>query len=260
MNRFITDTKKYWKYSIYSAKSQLKTEVANSYLNWIWWILEPFCLMLVYSFVFGFLFQRKIDHFNTFIFCGLTVWQFFNSCVKSSVKIVKRNKPIVSKVYLPKHILLISDMMVQGFKTLIQFAIVFLMLAVYRIRIDWHVILLLPVLFVLVVVTFAVSSILLNLGVFVEDMGNVVTILLRLGFYMSGIMYSIEDGIPAPYNRIMLEFNPMAMLITGARKCLMYASAPSWKILLVWFVLGTVVAWIGVHNIYKNENTYAKVI
>ena len=41
MNRFIKDTKKYWKYTIYAAKSQLKTEVANSYLNWIWWILEP---------------------------------------------------------------------------------------------------------------------------------------------------------------------------------------------------------------------------
>ena len=53
MNRFIKDTKKYWKYTIYAAKSQLKTEVANSYLNWIWWILEPFCFMLIYAFVFG---------------------------------------------------------------------------------------------------------------------------------------------------------------------------------------------------------------
>ena len=30
--------KKYWKYAIYSSKAQLKAEVANSYLNWLWWV------------------------------------------------------------------------------------------------------------------------------------------------------------------------------------------------------------------------------
>ena len=53
MNRFINDTKKYWKYTLYAAKSQLKTEVANSYLNWIWWVLEPFCFMLIYFRVYA---------------------------------------------------------------------------------------------------------------------------------------------------------------------------------------------------------------
>ena len=68
MNRFIKDTKKYWKYTIYAAKSQLKTEVANSYLNWIWWILEPFCFMLIYAFVFGLMFHHKELYYNAYIF------------------------------------------------------------------------------------------------------------------------------------------------------------------------------------------------
>ena len=33
-NRFKDDLKKYWKYAIYSSKAQLKSEIANSYLNW----------------------------------------------------------------------------------------------------------------------------------------------------------------------------------------------------------------------------------
>ena len=110
MNRFIKDTKKYWKYTIYAAKSQLKTEVANSYLNWIWWILEPFCFMLIYAFVFGLMFHHKELYYNAYIFVGLAVWDFFNRCIKSSVRMVKRNKSIVSKVYLPKHTLIMSDM------------------------------------------------------------------------------------------------------------------------------------------------------
>ena len=33
--RFMNDMKKYWKYAIYSSKAQLKSEIANSYLNWL---------------------------------------------------------------------------------------------------------------------------------------------------------------------------------------------------------------------------------
>ena len=64
MKRFINDTKKYWKYTLYAAKSQLKTEVANSYLNWIWWVLEPFCFMLIYAFIFGYM----LGHITMFIY------------------------------------------------------------------------------------------------------------------------------------------------------------------------------------------------
>ena len=123
MNRFINDTKKYWKYTLYAAKSQLKTEVANSYLNWIWWVLEPFCFMLIYAFIFGYMLGRKELYYNVYIFVGLAIWDFFNRCIKSSVRMVKRNKSIVSKVYLPKHTLIMSDMMVNGFKMLICFGL-----------------------------------------------------------------------------------------------------------------------------------------
>ena len=52
MKRFWKDLKEHYRYALYSAKSELKSEVANSYLNWIWWVLEPFCFMLILRFFF----------------------------------------------------------------------------------------------------------------------------------------------------------------------------------------------------------------
>ena len=52
MSRFLKDTKKYYKYAIYSAKSKLQSEVASSYLNWLWWVLDPICFMLSYTLIF----------------------------------------------------------------------------------------------------------------------------------------------------------------------------------------------------------------
>ena len=81
--------KKYWKYAIYSSKAQLKAEVANSYLNWLWWVLDPLCFMLIYVFMFGYVFKSKEQYFAIFVFVGITLWDFFNKCLLQSVKIIK---------------------------------------------------------------------------------------------------------------------------------------------------------------------------
>ena len=116
MKRFWRDLTSHYRYAIYSAKSELKSEVANSYLNWIWWVLEPFCFMLIYAFIFGVVFEAREQYFPAFIFIGITAWDFFNRCLTQSVKLLKNNKSIVTKVYIPKFILLISKMFFNGYK------------------------------------------------------------------------------------------------------------------------------------------------
>lgn len=61
--RFMDDMKKYWKYAVYSSRAQLKSEIANSYLNWLWWILDPLCFMLIYVFMFGYVFKSDEQYF-----------------------------------------------------------------------------------------------------------------------------------------------------------------------------------------------------
>ena len=95
MKRFWKDLKSHYRYAIYSAKSELKSEVANSYLNWIWWVLEPFCFMLIYAFIFGVVFNASEQYFPVFIFLGITAWDFFNRCLTQSVKLLKNNKSIL---------------------------------------------------------------------------------------------------------------------------------------------------------------------
>lgn len=251
---------KYWGYCRYAAKSQLKSEVANSYLNWIWWILEPFCLMLIYSFVFGFLFKHKEAYYNVYIFIGLSVWDFFGRCVRAAVSIVKANKPIVSKVYLPKFILIISNMMVNGFKMFVCLGIAVVMMIVYRVSVDVHFFLIIPVLLCMILFTFGCCTILLHLGVFIDDMNKVITIVLRFTFYLSGIFYNIEKSIPKPYNGILLTGNPIALFAASMRDAMLYGEGVVWWRLGLWFGISVVLAVFGVWNIYRSENNYVKVI
>lgn len=145
MSRFLKDTKKYYKYAIYSAKSKLQSEVASSYLNWLWWVLDPICFMLIYTLIFGVVFNAKEQYFTVFIFIGLTMWDFFNKTLQQSVKIVKNNKSIVAKVYLPKYILVMVRMFVNGFKMLISFGIVIIMMVIYRVPVSFNILYMIPI-------------------------------------------------------------------------------------------------------------------
>ena len=124
MRRFFHDMQRYRRYMFYSAKAQLKNEVAGSFLNRLWWILDPLLFMLVYTFVYSIVFGRKQDFLCAFIFLGYCSWEFFNRSINQSVKIVKKYKAVVSKVYLPKFVLILSSMMVNAFKMGISLGIV----------------------------------------------------------------------------------------------------------------------------------------
>lgn len=258
--RFVNDVKKYYNYAMYSAKSELKAEVAGSYLNWVWWILDPVCFMLIYTFMFGYVFKASEQYFPAFIFIGLTAWDFFNKNIQQSVKLIKKNKAIVSKVYIPKFILIISKMSVNGFKMLISFGLVVTLMIVFRVNITFNVFYVIPIMMTLLSITFGCMTILMHLGVFVEDLSNVVTIVLRFVFYMTGVFYSVVKRVPEPYGEIMLKANPIALVLNSLRQCLLYGETPARKLLLFWFVLGLAISAIGVRIIYRNENSYVKVI
>ena len=106
MKRFFDDTCKYWEYAKRAAISELKSEVASSRLSWLWWILDPLLFMLVYSFVSIIVFDKSEKYLAAFIFIGLSSWDFFSKKIKQSVKLVSGNSAVVSKVYLPKYILI----------------------------------------------------------------------------------------------------------------------------------------------------------
>lgn len=258
-NRFKKDISKYYKYSIISAKAQLKAEVANSYLNWIWWILDPLCFMLIYSFIFGYVFDAREPSFTIFLFIGLSMWTFFSKTISQSVKIVKNNKAIVSKVYIPKYILILTKIWVNGFKLLITFSIVVIMIFAYRVQLTYNVLYSIPIVVIMGLFTFGCACFLLHYGVYVEDLSNVISIVLRFAFYLTGIFYNIEKRIPQ-WGALLNEVNPMAFLITSMRECLIYGQTPDIKLLTAWFAISLGVAVLGVRKIYKEENNYVKAI
>ena len=261
MKKFIFNIKKYNKYAIRSAKAELKSEVADSYLNWLWWIIEPFCFMLIYVFVFGVVFKNNTPFFASFVFIGLACWDFFNRMVSGSVKLIINNRDLVTKVYIPKYILLISKSYTYLFKMGIALVITFGLMLFQGVTFSWHIVLLIPILIVLYIVSLGIGLILMNYGVTINDLGNLTNIVLRMVFYLSGVFYNINERNLSPTLKYyFLRVNPIAFIMNEMRKILIFNQLPNFKWLGIWLVIGLLLVVIGIHTIHKNENSYAKVI
>lgn len=258
--RFFGDLKKYNKYIWTSALSELRSEVANSYLNWLWWILEPLAFMLIYTFIFGTVFGNSEPHFSLFVFIGLTMWTFFNRTLMSSVGIIRQSRTIIKKVYLPKFVLVLRLITVNFLKMLFSIGIIIMMMIYYQVRISWDVLYVIPIFFIFLLFTFGMSLIFAHFGVFISDLKNVTRIGLRMVFYLSGIFFNVEKRLPAPYGFWLARINPIAFLLNAIRELLLKGNIPDYRWMIVWAVVGLGSTIVGIQLIYKNENTYVKVI
>lgn len=262
MMRFYKDLRKYFHYVKYAAGASLRAEVAGSYLNWLWWIFNPICMMIVYTVIFGYVFNAREQYFPCFIFVGLTLWDYFNRTLTTSVKIVKSRKSIVTKVYLPKFMLVLTELFCNAFKMMFSFGVIVAMMLVFRVPPSWRILWIFPILIIETLFVFGISCIVLHFGVFVEDLKNVIRILLRFVYYGTGIFFDIQHRLkshPALMHGL-IHYNPMAVFIVSARRSLLYNQPLELHWLLFWFVGSVILCVIGVRLIYKYENSYAKAI
>lgn len=257
---FLKNIKKYNKYAIRSAKAELKSEVTDSYLNWLWWIIEPLCFMIIYTFIFSVVFKNNTKYFASFVFIGLTAWEFFNRMIVGSVRLIINNRGLVTKVYIPKYILLLSKSYTYLFKLFISLAITFGLMIFQGVPLTFKIFYFIPILIVLYVLSFGIGTILMHYGVLLNDLANLTNIVLRMVFYLSGIFFNIRQRLHGKLQYLLLRVNPAAFCMDELRKVLLEMRNPSFEGLLFWLVIGIILNIIGIHIIHKNENSYAKVI
>ena len=260
MKEFLKNCRKYWNFCRYSAHCQLNVEVVGMRLGWLWWLLEPALTMGIYTFVFTVVFGRKMTYLMAYISSGVMMWGFFQRTVLGSVGLVKRYAGLLNRVYMPKYMLVISSIMLNGFKMLIAFLIVGFFLLYYQVPLQLTMLQFLPVLGVLMVFTFGVSVWLMHFGVYLPDLRKVVSVLLQVLFYISGVFYELNDRLGDGLGIILRNFNPVARLMYEGRNVLLYGVDCSVPSLCIWLAIGIVISVSGITVVTRHERNYMKVI
>ncbi len=260
LKRFGKDIKKYYRYVNYAARMDLKAEVANSYLNRLWWILEPFFNMIVYVLVFGNVLGGDISNYGCYVFSALLMWNYFARVVEQSVSLIRANKNIISFVYLPKYILVFTSMMLNFYKLLFSHTVLIIMLLIAGVNLGVSMLWVIPTYAILLLLCFGLGMIVMHFGVYIDDLRYAVEILLQMMMFLSGVFYNVRETLAFPLGVLVLYANPMGTLIDTIKNALMTNTVRNVPMLLMWFCITISLIISGIIIVYKNENTYVKVI
>lgn len=238
--------------------ANLRTEVSRYYLNYLWWLIEPILTMGTYYLVFGIFLSSKVEHFVPFLLIGLVSWQWFSHCVDHASSSIVGGKGLMLQVNIPKVFFPLEVIFRGTFKSLFVFFMLLLFLVFYPLPVTktWFA---LPVLMLVEFLFILGFSIICAMIVpFIPDLKLVISSLLRLVMFGSGVFYNI-DSVVLPQHRALLYVNPMAGLLINYREILMYGRWPDWTYLSYLAVCGVVLVLIAVSILFKLDHIYPRV-
>jgi lipopolysaccharide transport system permease protein len=206
----------------------LKVRYKHSFLGFLWSLLNPFLMMIVYTIVFTQLLKQNIPNFEVFIFVALLPWNWCARSLTSCATSLIDNSTIISKVYFPRVLLPVSVVVSEAVNFLLALPALFLMMIWYGVPFTpW--VAYLPVLFAIQ------AMLLLGLGMFVagmnvlfRDTGVILDVLILAWFFLTPIFYDYNYlvQLDAEKARWMRWLNPMASIIEQYRTILYKGGVP----------------------------------
>lgn len=191
----------------------------HTLLGILWIILRPIINMTIFAFVFG-----KIADLNTgqvnyplFVLVGLLPWQLFASSLVDASSCLISNASIISKMYFPRILLPISQVIVNLVDFTVSIGMLFCVFILLGVSLPWA-ILLFPF-FVLLTVALCLGTgfWIAAINIRFRDFRVIVPFLLQFGLFISPIGYS-SFLVPEPI-RYFYFLNPLAGIIEGFRWC-----------------------------------------
>jgi len=208
---------------------ELKVRYKNSILGFVWALLNPLGMMLVFTFVFTVLVPSgNIEKYPVFLLSGLLPWNFFSSGVMTSTSSVVANSNLVKKVYFPREVLPISSVLANLVNFLLALLVLFALLIVFRVRLSPYLWMLPIVILVQTCFILGIALVLSAVNVFYRDTLMVMDVVMLAWFFLTPVLYPIEIlprsyqvfGITLDIHRMMYILNPMASLIAAYRDLL----------------------------------------
>jgi lipopolysaccharide transport system permease protein len=182
-------------------------------LGLLWSILNPLLMLGIYTFVFSVVFQARWGvlqsgskaEFALTMFCGLIIFNLFAECANRAPSLIISHAGYVKKIVFPLEILPAAVAASALVFALISTGILLVAVPLFFGTFSATLFFFPLVIFPLLLLSLGVGWFLASLGVYLRDIGHIVTVLVQILMFVTPIFYpisSVPDGHRSePLNR-----------------------------------------------------------
>lgn len=189
----------------------LKVRYRRSAIGFIWTMLQPLLMMLVFQLVFAYMFRFNIPNYPVYALAGILFWNFFSQSIVASMNSLRGNANLLKKVPVPHAVFPVATVL-SGLVNM-SFAMVPLFgLLIFTRQPLTPSLLFLPLAIVLAALfTLGAGLLLSPLAVFFHDVTELVSVALTLLMYLTPIFYPMS--IVPEELRWIVRFNPIRSIL-----------------------------------------------
>jgi ABC-type polysaccharide/polyol phosphate export permease len=203
-------------------RKELKVRYKSSALGFLWSMLTPALMTVVFTVIFTQVVPIEIDDFAAFFIAGYLLWQFFQNSCQGAIHSIVGNGDLVKKVYFPREVLPLSHVLSQLIHLLLALAVISPYLVVTRgIGVLLHLPATLLAIALLTVFTAGVAMWFAATNVVFRDLQELFIVIFLVWFYATPVLYPLAlvreqvgaDALLAT----ALQFNPMTWFVEAFR-------------------------------------------
>ena len=263
---FSVDFKEIWRYRdlmFLFVKRNIITQYKQTILGPLWYLIQPLMTTVMYIVVFGEIAKISTDGLpkSLFYLAGISFWQYFADCLNKTSNTFVSNAGIFGKVYFPRLVTPLSDVISNLVRFGIQFGLFLVVYAYYAIFTDeqihtnWYV-LMLPILVMML------AGLALGFGILFSSMTTKYRDLqLLLSFFVSLWMYATPVIYPLSYItdptlRLVMQLNPLTGIMEFFKYGMLGVGEHEWWMLGYSFVFMVVLMAIGIVVFNKVQKSF----
>lgn len=199
-------------------RRDLRVRYARSWLGYLWTVIDPLAMAVIYFFIFAVIFKRPdAGHppYFLFLLIGLLSWQWFNASISETSRALLAEAKLVRSTNLPRELWVVRVVVAKGIEYILSLPVLVVFTLYYVIvgptRLDWQLVLFPVAVVEQFVLQVGLGLLLAPSTVLMDDIQRVVRILLRVLFYLTPIIFIITK---APHwFEVVLLFNPLSGIL-----------------------------------------------
>jgi lipopolysaccharide transport system permease protein len=225
------------------ARRNLAARYRGSFLGYLWSLLNPLLLLVIYSVVFSVIFRQGADvrPYALFLFGGVLAWNFLAASLLEAVVTFRENGPLLRKVIVSPEIFPGVSVVAQVFHLALALPVLAAAMVIARLffggRLGWPALEYFPILALFALAVLGAALFLSAVSVHFKDLRDLLQNLLTFWFFASPVIYTV-DGLPARL-RAWIRWNPATPYFLAIHDSIFYARGVSWRL---WLEMAVVAA------------------
>jgi lipopolysaccharide transport system permease protein len=239
---------------------ELRARYRASVLGFLWTFLNPTLSMAVYVLVFSVLMVSDTPRYPYYIFSGLLPWIYFSSAIAAGTSAVSERRDLLTKVRFPAQVLPATVVLTNAINFLLSIPLLVILGVFYAQYPTWHFILIVPLLLVQTLFTLAITYVLSALNVAFRDLQHIIGNILQLAFFVTPIVWRLEQVQSVERQHWVLYLNPIAALVEAWHDVFFRQRMPETMPLVVVTALSLVMMWLASNVFEQRREEFAELI